>query len=313
MSDIASGDRSTPFFSMGRLSSSFVNTLEIEDTCKADHFIAQVKRLPPAPSLAVELLGLFGSPDRDLDRIVELITHDPVLTVEVLKRCNSSFAGGSEPASDMFEAVTRLGLYEVYCVVVGLMGAKAMDFGKQSPQVNSGDLWRHSVVTAVAASILAKRAHLPAAEAFTAGLLHDIGKLVFGSVAADEHCQIRGQGHSFGRELAMAEQAVLGVDHAHVGARLLEKWGLPESLTDAVRHHHADVENLATLAPMASLIFCADALAHHALDQTPLDRDFFLRALDEPNLLGQEDDAAALVAKIQEGVQRVQTLLRLRM
>ena len=75
----------------------------------ADQYIDRVTDLPPAPTVAAELLGLFGDPNQDIDRIVELIGHDPSLTVDILRRCNSALFRGDEPASDMFEAVTRLG------------------------------------------------------------------------------------------------------------------------------------------------------------------------------------------------------------
>ena len=107
---------------------------------KSDEFIDRVSHLPPAPTVATELLGLFGNADRDLDRIVELISHDPSLTAEVLKRCNSAALGGTEAASDMFEAVTRLGFYEVYRVVAAVVGARTMSLGKGKGGVDVGSL-----------------------------------------------------------------------------------------------------------------------------------------------------------------------------
>ena len=88
---------------------------------KIDQYLEDVHHLPSAPTLVVELLELFKHPDRDIDRVVELISHDPSLTAEVLKRCNSAYLGGGQPADGMFEAVTRLGFYEVYCSVVATL------------------------------------------------------------------------------------------------------------------------------------------------------------------------------------------------
>lgn len=79
---------------------------------KAQQYIGRVTHLPPAPTLLTELLGLFRDPDRDIDRVVDLLSLDPSLTAEILKKCNGAFFGGA-PASDMFEAVSRIGFYEV--------------------------------------------------------------------------------------------------------------------------------------------------------------------------------------------------------
>jgi HD-like signal output (HDOD) protein len=124
---------------------------------KSDQYIDRVSHLPPAPTVATELLGLFGDANRDLDRIVELISHDPSLTAEVLKRCNSAALSGPEPASDMFEVVTRLGFYEVYRVVAALVGSRSMSLGKDKGSLDVGSLWRHSVVAGVVAETLARR------------------------------------------------------------------------------------------------------------------------------------------------------------
>jgi HD-like signal output (HDOD) protein len=150
-----------------------------------DRYLDRVEQLPPAPLVATQLLGLFNDPDRDIDRIVELVSTDPALTAETLKRCNGTCFVGAEPASDMFEAVTRLGFYEIYCIVVGLIASRTMTQVRSKYSSDATQLWRHTVTTAVIASILAKRVQEAEATAFTAGLLHDIGKLIFISVEMD--------------------------------------------------------------------------------------------------------------------------------
>ncbi len=72
----------------------------------------------------MQLLGLFREPDRDVDRIVELIRLEPSLTAEVLNRCNSAVFGRGESATDVFEAVSRLGFYEIYCLVLALVSSQ---------------------------------------------------------------------------------------------------------------------------------------------------------------------------------------------
>lgn len=279
---------------------------------KADQYIDRVTDLPPAPTVATELLGLFGDPNRDIDRIVELISHDPSLTVEVLKRCNSASFGGTEAASDMFEAVTRLGFYEVYCVVAALVGARAMSLGKGKESLDVGRLWRHSVVTAVAAATLARRVQEAEAVAFTAGLLHDIGKLVFASVENATYADLVRQTGPFGQRLADSEQVAFGVSHARIGARLLARWGLPENVSVAAQHHHGSPKAAEPFERLAATVSFASDLAHQMVDQAPSTPDLVSFSPDAMILFQlTEDDIPTLIAQTQAGLQRVQGLVNM--
>jgi len=280
---------------------------------KSDQYIDRVSHLPPAPTIATELLGLFGDADRDLDRIVELISHDPSLTAEVLKRCNSASLGGAEAASDMFEAVTRLGFYEVYSVVAAVVGARTMSLGKNKGGLDVGSLWRHTVVTAVVAETLARRDQEAEAVAFTAGLLHDIGKLVLASVEGSKYADLLKQSGAFGPGLAEAEQAAFGVSHASIGARLLARWGLPENVAAAVLHHHHGSPKAAEpFERLAATIQVANNLAHHMIDQVPQAPDLLSCSPDATALLQlTAEDVPTLIAKTQTGLQRVAGLLQM--
>lgn len=279
---------------------------------KSDQYIDRVPHLPPAPTVATELLGLFSDPNRDIDRIVELISHDPSLTVQVLKQCNSAFFSGAQPASDMFEAVTRLGFYEVYCLVAALVGAQAMSLGKAKGGLDVGSLWRHSVVAAVAADTLARRVQEAEAVAFTAGLLHDIGKLVFASVEGSRYADLVRQTGAFGPGLGDAEQAAFGVSHASIGARLLVRWSLPENVAVAVLHHHGSPRAAEPFERLAATVQLANNLAHHLCDQVPRVPDLLSCSPDAMTLLQlTADDVPTLIAQTQTGLQRVQGLLQM--
>jgi putative nucleotidyltransferase with HDIG domain len=279
---------------------------------KSDHYIDRVTHLPPAPTVATELLGLFNDPDRDIDRIIELISHDPSLTIEVLKRCNSAALSGEVIAADMFEAVTRLGFYEVYCVVAGTVGARAMSIGKAQGGLDAVGLWRHSVTTAVAAATLAKRVREVEAVAFTAGLLHDIGKLVFTSVESARYADLVKQTGTFGPNLAAAEQSVFGVSHAHIGARLLARWGLPENVAVGTLLHHGSPKVSESFEQLAATVHLANGLAHQMVKQAPYATDLLLSSSDSMTLLKlTPEDIPTLIAQTQKDLQRVQGLLQM--
>ncbi|MEI9962011.1 MAG: HDOD domain-containing protein [Limisphaerales bacterium] len=217
--------------------------------------------------MAAELLGLFDDPDHDIDRVVELISHDPGLTVAVLKRCNSAYFSNERTILDMFDAVTRLGFYEVHCIVASLIGARAMSVGKGTVSMDVNRLWQHSVTTAIAASALARRVQTGEATAFTAGLLHDVGKLVFAAVEKNTYADLIGQAGPCGQRLADAEQTAFGVSHAAIGSRLLTRWGLPETIAGAALHHHSLSADAEPFARLAATIGLASDLAHQMANQ----------------------------------------------
>ncbi len=235
---------------------------------RAESYISRVTHLPPAPTLLNELLGLFRDPDRDIDRVVELLSHDPSLTAEILRKCNGAFFGGA-PASDMFEAVSRIGFYEVYCMVVALFGAKTKAMPGVGNAIDSAKLWKHTVFTAVAASTLAIKTDHPQGSAFTAGLLHDIGKLVIASADRYRYGELLEKANQAGTPHWQAEQSAIGTNHAAIGGLLLERWNLPSEVYSAVRHHH-DPSLAGEHAKMAAIIHLADWIAHGFEGDKPL-------------------------------------------
>ncbi len=277
-----------------------------------DRYIAHVKCLPPAPVVATQLLSLFAETDRDVDRIVELIGVDPSLTAEVLKRCNSASVGLARPVRDMFEAVFQLGFYEVYCIVIASVGSRSMLMLQAESGFKTEDLWRHSVATAAAAATLAKRVQVPEAMSFTAGLLHDIGKLVLSSVERLVYANLMQGASPSGPVLVAAEEANLGFNHAELGARLLERWNLPADVCAAVRYHHSCAMAEAPSQPLPAIVHLANDLAHQFLDKCPDAADISLSSAAALGILKLgADDLPRLSDETREAFQEVEALLQM--
>jgi putative nucleotidyltransferase with HDIG domain len=226
-----------------------------------DDYISQVKTLPPAPRVLTQLLGLLKENDVDSQRIVDLITYDPALTAKVLQRCNNAAVGLPEQVDNLSHAVTRLGFNEIYRLVAVVVGKGTLGTAQQGYGMLTGELWRHSVVTAVAAKVLSHALDQDENLAFTAALLHDIGKLVLSPAVANSYPgmarAIGIAGHSF----LEAEKSVIGVEHAEVGGRLLAQWNFPENLVQAVWHHH-DPAQARPYEQLAACVYLADMIAH---------------------------------------------------
>jgi len=217
-----------------------------------------VQHLPPAPTVLVELLDLFKDEDRDLDRAIELINHDPALTSEILKCCNSSYFGARQRVGDMFEAVSMLGFYEVYRIVVAMVGSQVAGLTVATTALDISALWEHSVWSAEAAGIIARHTGEDQSLAFTAGLLHDVGKVVLAAARPELYERIS---MLIGEVLTEREEEAFGVNHAAVGAQIFARWALPTSVIAAVGQHHA-LDEGHPFPELAAAVHVADVIAH---------------------------------------------------
>jgi putative nucleotidyltransferase with HDIG domain len=240
-----------------------------------DVYLNGIQHLPPTPSVMVKLLRIFKLADPDLDEVVKLISHDPSLTAEVLKRCNSAYFAGENPVTDIFEAISRLGFYEVYRAVVLISGARTMSLQTAAVGVKVEDLWRHSLATAVAAEVIAREISESEVAAFTAGLLHDVGKLVLASAEGGKYGTVTQSAVTESASLVELERNAFGFDNSEIGARLLERWRLPADVVAPIRHHHnlggagESIRLTATLALADSIAHQLEEPAAHAAGLTP--------------------------------------------
>lgn len=232
----------------------------------ADQLIASVPHLPaPAPTVT-RLLSLLARPDADNQDVVRIVQQDGVMSGKLLGLCNSAAYGLATQITSVEQAVLLLGQGEIHKLVLSLGFSGALAPAMSGYAMNDGELWRHSLMTAysaVAVTALARRIHVDPAIAYTAGLLHDIGKIVINHAIAHEVQEqmrelVRLQDYS----LLEAEMQVLGTDHAKVGARLLQKWGLPEVLIQATADHHQPV--LTPRPQLSAVVHAADTIAHEA-------------------------------------------------
>ena len=205
---------------------------------KLDEYIDQARSLPPAPKLLPQLMQLLSQSDVGNREVVDLITYDPALTANVIRIANSVYMGGRLQVANLQEAVTRLGLHEIYKLVASVIGLRSLGVRCAGYGMQSGDLWKHAVTSATAAQLMAQDLGDDACLCFTAALLHDIGKIVLTEVLEDIYTELVERTISHRISLMESEKLLLGVHHAEIGARLLERWNFPEVLVTSVRHHH---------------------------------------------------------------------------
>jgi len=228
----------------------------------AETAAAGIGAIPSLPAAVVELMAAIDRDDVDTDAIAARIARDQGLTARVLRVANSPFYGQTSRVATIADAVMVLGLR-----AVRTMATAAAVTGVIRVDPTSGfDIrmfWRHSVGAALCARALAARRRLAADEAFTAGLLHDIGRAALAICFPAHSAEIARLQKQLDCHTLDAERAVTGIDHAHIGELLAARWRFPPALCAAIGGHHAPPEN--EPSGFAALLHVADALAH-ALD-----------------------------------------------
>jgi putative nucleotidyltransferase with HDIG domain len=211
----------------------------------ATELVNKVKNLPPVSNAALRLVSLLEQPEVSNDEVVQALKCDNVLTAKLLRACNSPYFGLDEPVSSVDQAVLILGHQQILHIVLTLAFGSAMVVPMPAYAVEANELWRHSLITATAAEIVADsfpKLNVDTPVAFTVGLLHDIGKLVLSQALTVEfQAEVRQLVEHEKYSRVEAEKKVIGTDHAEVGAQLLQSWHLPEEIVEAVANHHHPV------------------------------------------------------------------------
>ncbi len=232
----------------------------------AQQLVARVKNLPPVSQAALKLVSLLDQPEADNELIVQAIKCDNLLTAKLLRACNSPYFGLEEPVASVDQAVLIMGHQQILHIVLTLAFGSAMVVPLPGYAVEASELWRHSLITASAAEIIAVETTGIAIEkpvAFTIGLLHDIGKLVMSqALTPDLQNSIRQLIEAQKISRSEAEKIVLGTDHGEVGACLLRSWHLPETILEATQNHHLPIVEPVPL--LSCVTHLANCLAHLA-------------------------------------------------
>ena len=200
--------------------------------------VSKIKAFPSMPATGAKMLKMLEDPETSVDEIEDVLRHDPGLTGNVLKLANSAYFGIPSKVSSVRQGVLLLGIKRLIQLVVASCVSAVMDKPVPGYDLPPGDLWRHSIAVSIAAEALVKdKKNIDAEDIFTPALLHDIGKLILGHFVKDELDDIE-KIASKGVPYVVAENMVLGTDHAEVGAQVLTQWSFPAEVVEAVRWHH---------------------------------------------------------------------------
>lgn len=271
----------------------------------ADEIIRQAKELPVVSETARKLTVQLNQPNLPRAELVETVRCDNVITAKLLRLCNSSAYGARPPIDSLDEALFIIGDKAVFQMVCTIGFASSLG-PAPGYDTEANGLWMHSLHTATGAEYLAAHGvpgDFGASLAFTAGLLHDLGKVVISQVLTPKaRAEIRQAIATRSMTRTQAEKLILGADHSEVGACLLRQWALPETIVEAAANHHAPV--VKPKAQLSAVVFLANSIAH--LCGSTKNDDGRIAQVNKTNaeVLGLEvDEIEDLIAGIQVAMQ----------
>ncbi len=197
--------------------------------------------------VVTEVLSVLEQQDVDLASLEHLLAQDQSLAARILRIANSPFYGMSREIASLKEATVVLGVHTIRNVVT-TAGVMALFSGEGEAGFNRLAFWQHAIGTGIAAKVVGAHSGMEGETAFTAGLLHDVGKLVIDTILPEEFAQMLSLVKETGCLLREAEQEVLGFDHCFAGTRVAERWKLPPPVIAAISYHHRPEESAETVA-----------------------------------------------------------------
>jgi putative nucleotidyltransferase with HDIG domain len=225
---------------------------------------AEIKKamdqLKPIPQVALKVMRMMDESEDDIEAVANVIRKDQVITARVLKLANSSLFGSKCNIDSLDHALVYLGRDLLFKVVIA--AAVQSYFGQvgMGYSLCKGGLYYHAVSCAqVAEAIALKTQKVPPDKAYTAGLLHDIGKVVLDQYVAAVFPLFYRNLIEEGENIISTEQRLLGISHTDVGYLLGRQWAFPEGLAQAIRYHHFP-EKTGASKDLALVVYMADLL-----------------------------------------------------
>lgn len=219
----------------------------VKTAAEYQDLLAKLQDMPTLPVIAMKVNELIADPNATSTDIARILKQDQVLTAKILRLVNSSYYAVPGGVTDVQKALAFLGFNTVAQLVLSLsVFSMFSKFGDES--LSMKDFWTHALAVAVCSEEIAKRWKIGRPEeAFTCGLLHDIGKLVIHELDRDRLAFVLKKARESKKGFIEVERENDLLNHATVGEMMAARWGLPQVVRQTLRYHHTDVAKMATM------------------------------------------------------------------
>jgi putative nucleotidyltransferase with HDIG domain len=215
--------------------------VEPELKAKYRYVLDGISQIPSLPSIVSKIIGIINNPRTNAEDLVRHLEMDVGLSGKVLRLANSAYYGIPGGITSTQRAIIQLGFNAVSSIVISASVYNLFKSTEHSQTMNRVAFWRHSIETAVYCRSIAKltQGALDPEISFTHGMLHDIGALAFDTAFPKEYASVVDAARTEKKSLEEKEREYFGMDHSQLGARILERWSLPEILREPIAYHHA--------------------------------------------------------------------------
>lgn len=233
---------------------------------KTIELVNAIKDIQAMPSVIVKVLNVMKKPTVSMKELGDIVMYDQSLTIKILALVNSAYYGFSQQISSINIALSLLGMVKVKNIIVAV-AMKPMMSG-----AGDKDLWKHSIRVAAGCEYLAKLTKImDADEAFIAGFIHDIGKIVLNMTNSKMYAKVVELVNS-GNDILDTEKRYFDTDHIRTGSLLAKRWQLPILLANIISYHHAP--SLSSIPVPCNLVCVVDKLMQERFEPGALDKDF---------------------------------------
>ncbi|MEJ2586058.1 MAG: HDOD domain-containing protein [Deltaproteobacteria bacterium] len=263
----------------------------------------RIEYIQPIPQVALKILRMLHEDTCSLKHIGHQVQQDQVIASRVINLCNSALFGLRYTVDSIDRALILVGEKQLLRLVMSASLQTLFPNKASGYSLCKGGMYQHALGTAVVAAELASFTGRAAPDvAYTAGLLHDIGKIPLDQYLSPLAPFFYRAVHSETFELCRLEQEQFHISHTEVGALLADRWRLPETLGDVIRHHH-EPENAQVDRDLTTLIYLADLLMSRFQMGQKLDRMNTHRLTERLQQLGlTREQFPVLVDRIPKGV-----------
>lgn len=252
----------------------------------------------------MKMKELMMAPNCSAKHIADLVSQDQALASKVLKLANSPYFGVIRTISSIQQGVAFLGFNTLHNLVLASSLFGMYEKELKGYKMAKGALWEHSIYSAFAAQSLAESVGNKAVRetAFTAGLIHDVGKLVMSLYISEVFQSIMDLVERDGLQFLEAEKKLLGFDHAEIGSEVARKWRFPPALVNAIRYHHAP-QLASSDADLVSIVHLSDAACLMMGKGSGVDGGYYpIDGLALQTLKMKEDDLQKLILRLTSSV-----------